>query len=1000
MPRRRFGCLLGVMISGLVLSAAVAQAQTGESGSIAGVVRDTSGLVLPGVTVQAASPALIEKVRIVVTDGQGLFRIVDLRPGTYTVTFSLEGFSTVSRAGVELTTGFTATVNAEMAVGSINETVSVTGASPIVDVQNVRTQNVLTRAELEVSPIVTNYSSFATMTLGASGGLVPGAGRDVGGGAGEGFLPVNVRGVSASSSVEGLRITGSLSSGTTRQIAVNPNAIQEVVLQTSGVGAENEDGGALNMVLKDGQNTFHGVLNGDYTGRHLQGNNLSDALRARGLDRPNIVTKLYDIGGGLGGRIVHDKLWFYTAHRKWGGNTEIAGVYFNKTQDTLFYTPDLSRPGSQDNRYRDSTGRLTWQASQKQKITGLIIVQDKCVCYYFIEGTRGPHAPEATTQFRSYPSNVFQGGWTYTPTSRLLVEAAMSVKIDGQENTRVPETSLTAQPVIELSTGLEYGSFFSGSKQWYDDYGVQGTVPLTNARAAVTYVTGSHAFRTGVTFVKGAFKNGGNPIPVQYQFRNQLPVGLTQTAAPNFFETRLKYNIGLYGQDQWTLRRLTLNLGLRFDMLNEYTPFQTRPGGLFVPEVRYDPVYNIPNWKDINPRLGAAYDIFGNGKTAIKVSLGRYNEVEFTTTGQANNPGAALSGTTSRIWADTNRNFFPDCDLTSRLANGECGQTDQAFGTTVRTRTFDPDLLEGWGVRAYRWQGAASFSHELRPGVGVEFSSFRTSYGNIRATINREVTAADFDSYCVKAPVDARLPGGGGYEVCGIYDIKPEAFGRARNSLVTDSSNVGEQTRVFTGVEARVNARFGRGGFLSGGIASGRQVTDSCSLSDRPDVAEGNKLRTSESEFCHAAPPWQADTQVKFNVSYLLPFGFQTGMVFQFLPGIARTASYVVTNAEAARSLGRNLGSCGARVVCNATAVVSSIAPPGSMYEKRQSQVDVRVSRDIRIGLVRLRPRVDIYNLFQDNGVQALTTRYGPLWLNPISVLSGRMVKFGAQLDF
>src|SRR3989441_5335882 len=124
------------VVSGFLFVPALAWAQA-DTGTIAGVVRDTSGAVMPGVTVEAASPALIEKVRVVVTDGQGLYKIVDLRPGVYTVTFALTGFNTFRREGVELTTGFTATVNADLKVGAVEETVTVTGASPVVDVQNV-----------------------------------------------------------------------------------------------------------------------------------------------------------------------------------------------------------------------------------------------------------------------------------------------------------------------------------------------------------------------------------------------------------------------------------------------------------------------------------------------------------------------------------------------------------------------------------------------------------------------------------------------------------------------------------------------------------------------------------------------------------------------------------------------------------------------------------------------------------------------------------------------
>src|SRR6202521_1749208 len=146
------GLIRSVSVAAVLLVPGMVWAQSVASAAIAGVVKDATGAVLPGATAEAASPALIEKVRTVVTDDQGEYKIVDLRPGTYTVTFTLTGFSTVKREGLEVTTGFTATANAELRVGSLEETLTVSGASPVVDTQNVRTQNLLSRNTLDTLP--------------------------------------------------------------------------------------------------------------------------------------------------------------------------------------------------------------------------------------------------------------------------------------------------------------------------------------------------------------------------------------------------------------------------------------------------------------------------------------------------------------------------------------------------------------------------------------------------------------------------------------------------------------------------------------------------------------------------------------------------------------------------------------------------------------------------------------------------------------------------------
>jgi hypothetical protein len=336
-----------IILSSLLLLPGAAWAQSATTGSIAGVVKDTTSAVLPGVTVEAASPALIEKVRTVVTDDQGNYKIVDLRPGAYAVTFTLPGFSPVKREGIELTTGFTATVNAELKVGTLAETVTVMSASPVVDIQNVRSQNVLSRAELDSVPTARNFSGFATLTLGATMADPGRTNRDVAGSAGEGYFALALHGsrVDGHTTLDGVPRHPVLGTGALRRYFMNEMAVQEVVVETSGMSAESETGGVqVNLVPKDGGNTFHGTFDADYTGEGLQNGNLSDELRARGLIRSNSMQKIYSGGGGLGGPIKKDTLWFYTANRWWGTQEELAGVYYNTNQHSLFYTPDFSRP--------------------------------------------------------------------------------------------------------------------------------------------------------------------------------------------------------------------------------------------------------------------------------------------------------------------------------------------------------------------------------------------------------------------------------------------------------------------------------------------------------------------------------------------------------------------------------------------------------------------------------------------------------------------------------
>jgi hypothetical protein len=972
--------IVGVaVVSYLALLPALVSAQTG---SIAGAVKDTTGAVLPGVTVEAASPALIEKVRTVVTDGQGQYKIVDLRPGTYTVTFTLSGFNTVKREGLELTTGFTAPANAEMRVGALEETITVSGASPIVDVQNARSQNVLTREVLDTLPSSKTFQSFAAVTVGASGG----GARDVGGNKGEGFTPIALHGNRFGLSLyDGMRATALTNN---RRGHVNQLAAQEVVMETSGGGsAESQSGGLnVNVVPKDGGNTFSTAVSAAYTNKHLQSSNLTDALRARGLTRSNSTAYIYDAGVGVGGPIKQDTLWFYTAFRKWSHKDEYAGLFFNKTPHTLFYEPDLSRPAYTAVRNRDFSVRLTWQATQKHKITLWEDSQAICQCYYNL--VQSIRSPEATVHLNwATPNNYAQVVWTYPATNRLLFEAALGHRIDYQENPRTEGVTADDRPVLELSTNLRYGSAFE--TPGVSSYGKHGNGGI-HPRASLTYVTGSHAFKTGFYLLAGhVFNNPEANFPVRYDFRNQVPVQLSYAVYPGYDIIRLN-DLGIYAQDQWTLGRMTLNVGVRFDYFNGYAPAQVRPGGQFVPEFRFDAVHNIPNYKDISPRLGVAYDLFGNGKTALKGTLGLYQTVQGGSIPTFNNPARTIVETTTRTWNDANGDYVPDCDLKSPLANGECGRmANQNFGKLMIGTRSAEDVLIGWGRRPASWQGSAIIQHELRPNIGLAVGYFRTSFRNFSVTDNLALSPEDYDPYCVTAPKDARLPRGGGYQLCGLYNLKREKFGIPADNLVTQASNFGRQTEIYNGVDVSLSARFGRGGLFTGGVGTGRTVTDDCAV----------VVDSPEKQFCRATNPWAGQTQIKLNGSYPLPWDLRVSATYQNLPGIAYSASYVATNAEIAPSLGRNLAACGAAATCNATTIIELVGP-FTLREARDTQLDLRLSKIVRLGRGRLQGHFDVYNVFNSASVLSETTRYGPSWLLPTDVLGARLVKFGVDLEF
>lgn len=1009
----RFVIVLSVV---LLPSAAWAQAQ---SGTIAGVVRDTSGAVMPGVTVEAASPALIEKVRSVVTDNQGLYRIVDLRPGSYTVTFTLPGFSTFKREGIELTTSFTAQVNAELTVGTLEETVTVSGETPVVDIQNSRQQTTITRTTLDAIPTTKRIGQYASIIPGAT--YTNPTFQDVGGNQGEGgqFGLHGQRGGDLSTNVEGLN----QNQQALGVFSFNSQALQEVVIETGGMSAEAMTGGVqVNIVSKDGGNRFSGTLSTTYTGPKLQMGNLNDALRARGLTTDISIRKSYDRGGALGGPIKKDKLWFFTAHRWWGASRYIQGSYFNKVQGTLFYEPDLDRVSHNNEYFQDHSLRLTWQVAQKHKIVGAFSHQNNCSCPFGLTGVGGVNAvkpaPESRAPHVYNPQYLPLVSWTYPATNRLLFEAGQSALVLNEDSRRQPGVGPNDIRVTDVALNIAYGSD-ANNNTWSGSY-TRRFVTKYNSRFAASYITGSHAFKTGFSLQRYNLGRPGRYTDINqinqarsYTFRNRVPVSVTIWAVPFEFLEHTT-NLGLFVQDQWTVRKVTLNLGLRYDTLNGAVPAQQLPAGIFVPARDFPAVKNTPNWKNLDPRLGASYDIFGDGKTALKGFLGRY--VPYTVAASSN-PAANQAASATRTWDDLafpvgdprRGNYVPDCVLGPSLpdGNGECGAlSDRTFGQVRAGNTlFADDALSGFNKQSYNWQGSISVQHELRPGMALNVGYFRTWYGGFLITDNQATTAADYDPYCITLPADSRMPHGGD-RLCGFYDVKPTLFG-VTNNLRTQASNYGTRTEVYNGVDLTLTTRFAQGGQFSGGLSVGQTVTDACeivakvpeTLLGTDTLSAGTANSWSSAQFCHVSRPWSAGAQVKFLVVYRLPWNLQTSATYQNIPGVPITATYPASNAQIAPSLGRNIGSCRGAATCTSNLNTELIAP-NTRYEDRLQQMDLRFTRRFQIGQTTVLGNFDIYNMLNGSAILSQNAGYGSQWLVPYETVGGRLFKFSAQFEF
>ena len=1017
--RGKFLVGLAVVLSLALAAPAWAQQASG----IAGVVRDSAGLAMPGVTVEAASPALIEKVRSAVSDGEGRFTIVDLRAGVYTVTFTLPGFSTVRREGVELGTGFTATVNVTMAVGALEETITVTGAAPVVDTSSVRQQSTLNTDALDALPSGSiGLQTLAYVTPGfATTQADVGGSRDTWSAQG---AYTNFHGKTGTrASFDGFRNQYFIGAASGVGYITDSGNIQELQLETTGMGAESGSGStSLNAIPKSGGNTFRGTLDGYFSNGAMQGNNLNEDLEAFGITTAAEVDNIFRIGAQLGGPIMRDKVWFFAAIGRWGSRVNQPGAYFNALQGTgqlvpggpvlgppgkidptrrltIGYAPDESHRAASFDWYRNHSLRTTWQATEKHRFGFYGDIQKSCRC------TTGPftgaNAIESERGWDWYPSGVVQGTWTAPMTSRLLLEAGASWQVANWINFAEQGVTRDDRSILELSTNYRYGATTALTAP-------QARTGRSAQRFSVSYVTGTHNLKVGISDEQGFNDEGrmlNNPDGLNYDFQNGRPARIQYLAIPYFQQERQNHEIGLFAQDAWRLKRLTLNLGLRWDYITMGFPEADLPAGPYTPARHVDALSGVPEWSDINPRVGASYDVFGNGRTAVKVSMGRFNQLSRSDMTRRFHPFTSSINNAMRNWDDSfygagdprTGNYIPDCDLANFQVNGECGViSNQNFGKFIPTATIFEDSIIKDG-RDYLWDFATEVQHEVTRGLSISFGYNKNWDGAWQVTENTLYGAEGFDEFCVTVPTDSRLPNSGQVQ-CGYYDVKPALFGRGQ-LRVTDSSEYGEQQRYWNGFTFAANGRLPKGIVVGGGLDTGRQVDDHCYTVDMPNQPAGlTGAQLNGGPFCRNVVEWADNLDFRLRGSIPLPAGFNTSFIYRNTPGAVLNSTLSVSTASIAA--GQVKFKDPTRTTMN-TAQTIWLFAPNQEFGDRFTQLDIAVNKTFNIGWGRLTTSLDLYNALNSSSVQSVITAYSAArWLRPAQFLDARLIRVTANIAF
>ncbi|MFN7917124.1 MAG: TonB-dependent receptor [Vicinamibacterales bacterium] len=959
----------------LVLSASSAHAQS----AISGLARDTSGAVMPGVTVEAASPVLIEKVRSATTDEQGRFTIIDLRPGTYTVTFTLEGFNTYRQEGLELPANFTATINAEMRVGSLQESVTVTGAAPLVDVQSTQRSVVVNRELLDSVPTARNYSGMAALMPG-----VRMSNTDVGGNQQMEQIYMTVNGsrqTDTTLQVDGMNVNSLMNDGQV-QAYFSDAAMAEVTYQTSGITSDVSTGGVrINMIPKDGGNTFNGQAFVGGSNKNLQANNVTPELIARGLRTGSRVDKLSDINFGLGGPIAKDKLWFFTSWRRIATDSIIPGSYFAKTGEV--------GTGIEDQWIQNQMLRLTWQVSPKNKFSAY---HDRYPKFKGHEAVAGSISEWDTTPGRRNPENARyytgQLKWTSTVTSRLLLEAGYSINSEYY--------TARYQPGVQEDRGATAWYTRTGKSDLISLRAWDGRIspaagidPIANTvTTQVSYVTGSHAFKTGFNWTFGDYMTeydiNGDLVQL---YRNGVADSVRVYNTPIRAREYLNGNLGAFVQDAWTRGRMTLNMGVRFEKFSADIKDQTANAGRFAPQRNFAGISGMPNWFDVAPRLGLSYDVFGNARTAVKASFGKYMAGQTTGFPARYNPLQLQSDT--RTWRDLNGDNVAQ--------ENEIGPSNNAaFGLPVTTIRPDADMK-----REYDLEYTASFQHQLTPGLSMNVGYYRRGTYNQRRTQNNGWKPSDYTIVNVVSPLDG--------QVLPVYNLNPALRGNVdRTDFNSTDSDL--RRRTYNGMQLGFNARI-RGAQFFGGWTMDRLIDVRC------DAIESNQGRYAGTAAIAASNQPQPDFhwcdqsqldmpflhEIKLAGSYSLPWwGVQANLAFQSYSGaplftrwnLSATTRYAADCKAPCRP--------GELVVPNLTlaSYVLDLVAPGQQYYPRQNQVDMGLRKLIRFGRYQISAQADIFNIANSSYVKNQNITWGSSLGQPLDILQPRTLRLAAQLKF